>query len=160
MLSPATLPTAHANQGSTRARVFWKVRAVVDVSGRLNEAGECEFTVYSAMPAALHQQPSMKTDSFDQEVNCCCCCSKGRIAATAAVDKTNVSMDRDSINFTVSLDNSNGEDDIEGVTACAIVTCIPKIGPTSLRPSEAWFSNRLQCNVPRGQKVKFKVLSS
>lgn len=152
MLSPATLPTAQAGQGSTRARVFWRVRAVVDVSGRLNEAGECGFEVYSAMPAQLHSMPSAKTQSFNEDVTCCCCCSKGKIGATATVDKTNVSLDRDSINFTVMIDNTQGEDDIEAITACAAVTCIPKIGPTQLRPTEAWFSNRIPVKVPAGQQ--------
>lgn len=158
ILSPATLPTAACQSGSDKSKIFWEVVGEVDVAGRLNQAGKVAFTVYSPVPKIKHDMPSQASIQQDFPVRCCChcccpacCCSHGKIHATAAIDRSCIALDRDRVNFTISVDNTDSTEQIVAVNAVLQCSVIPKIGPKKVRPQQVFFNKKIPVTIEGGK---------
>jgi hypothetical protein len=152
ILSPAALPSARLAIGSTVVACEWAVNGVVDVSGRFNEAGSVPFQVFSLVPYQRWIQPSPAQKSEEKELVCCCCCGKGHTAGKASMTRTLFASDRDAFEFECEIDNSRGEDKINGVNVALVAVAVPKVGYTHLRPWATAVSTTVHCPVEPGQR--------
>lgn len=174
LLSPQAAPSARVSALFKKhpARILWEIVTEVGLPGvGWQECGHCFFTVLSPLPSAVWQAPSAVTVSSSTPVksgNCqCCgnvgwCCfaavDNGSVQVKVSLDKTTVALDRDRIvKFTVKIDNTAGENDVQGITVGLQCVCVPKF--QSVEPLTAgspysrrlYLSSSVPANVPAGQ---------
>jgi hypothetical protein len=149
ILSPATLPSCTIH-GGTLIKIQWYCRSVVDVSGRFDEAGACPFTVFSPIPHEIWMRNSYSSSNLHSKISCCCCISKGEFSAQAVMQKSILALDRDTLAWTVKIDNTKCTELIDEIEVSLICYAKPKIAATHRSTSQYFFQTKVKCHIAAG----------